>query len=217
MTEVEVAQEMTEAAIVETKGDNCQNEITQEMTGIVENVATLTFHSEQNVIVVGHQRDVAAEAHPNSGLATTEEPVKKQSTTTSCWRLGMSKVQENEFAKRNECFSCRTQNVGGPKRKGHHRSHRDPPLYTLQNMAEAGGVTGELRVIISMQSRQKKRANFDNCFRTRPNGCKIEPEHCNAWWWSLVCWLQMANTQISNRRQSTCRLYKSCQFRPYKS
>ena len=76
MTEVEVAQEMTEAAIVEIEVITvAKMKITQEMTGIVENVATLTFHSEQNVIVVGHQRDVAAEAHPNSGLATTEEPV----------------------------------------------------------------------------------------------------------------------------------------------
>lgn len=32
------------------------------------------------------------------------------------------------FAKRNECFSCKTpKRVGGPKRKGHHRNHRDPP------------------------------------------------------------------------------------------
>ena len=38
------------------------------------------------------------------------------------------KCKKMNFAKRNECFSCRTpKRVGGPKRKGHHRSHRDPP------------------------------------------------------------------------------------------
>ena len=76
MTEAEVAQEMTEAAIVETEVITvAKMKTTPEMTGIVENVATLTSHSEQNAIVVGHQRDVAAEAHPNSGLATIEELV----------------------------------------------------------------------------------------------------------------------------------------------
>ena len=70
MTEAEVAQGITETATVETEVIT-----TPEMTGIVENVATLTSHSEQNAIVVGHQRDAAAEAHPNSGLATIEELV----------------------------------------------------------------------------------------------------------------------------------------------
>ena len=38
------------------------------------------------------------------------------------------KCKKMNFAKRNECFSCGTpKRVGGPKRKGHHRSHRDPP------------------------------------------------------------------------------------------
>ena len=38
------------------------------------------------------------------------------------------KCKKMNFAKRNECFSCRTpKRVGGPKKKGHHRSHRDPP------------------------------------------------------------------------------------------
>ena len=38
------------------------------------------------------------------------------------------KCKKMNFAKRNECFSCRTpKRVGGPKRRGHHRSHRDPP------------------------------------------------------------------------------------------
>ena len=32
------------------------------------------------------------------------------------------------FAKRNECFSCKSpKRVGGPKKRGHHRSHKDPP------------------------------------------------------------------------------------------
>lgn len=32
------------------------------------------------------------------------------------------------FAKRNECFSCGApKRVGGPKRRGHHRSQKDPP------------------------------------------------------------------------------------------
>ncbi len=44
------------------------------------------------------------------------------------------KCKKMNFAKRNECFSCRTpKRVGGPKRKGHHRSHRDPPpLHTAK-------------------------------------------------------------------------------------
>ena len=74
MTGVEVAQEMTEAAIVEIEVIAvAKMKITPEMTGIVENVATLIFHSEQNAIVVERQRDVAVELHQNSGLATIEE------------------------------------------------------------------------------------------------------------------------------------------------
>jgi len=73
-TGVEVAQEMTEAAIVEIEVIAvAKMKITPEMTGIVENVATLIFHSEQNAIVVERQRDVAVELHQNSGLATIEE------------------------------------------------------------------------------------------------------------------------------------------------
>ena len=76
MTEAEVAQEITETETVETEVITvAKMRTTPEMTGIVENVATLTSHSEQNAIVVGHQRDAAAEAHPNSGLATIEELV----------------------------------------------------------------------------------------------------------------------------------------------
>ena len=76
MTEAEVAQGITETATVETEVITvAKMRTTPEMTGIVENVATLTSHSEQNAIVVGHQRDAAAEAHPNSGLATIEELV----------------------------------------------------------------------------------------------------------------------------------------------
>ena len=67
---------ITETATVETEVITvAKMRTTPEMTGIVENVATLTSHSEQNAIVVGHQRDAAAEAHPNSGLATIEELV----------------------------------------------------------------------------------------------------------------------------------------------
>ena len=74
MTEVEAVQEMTEAAIVEREVTTAAKmKITPEMTGIVENVATLISHSEQNAIVVGHQKVVAAEVHQNSGLVTTEE------------------------------------------------------------------------------------------------------------------------------------------------
>ena len=74
MTEVEAVQEMTEAVIVETEVTTVAKiKTTPEMTGIVENVATLTSHSEQNVIDAEHQRAVAAEAHQNSGLVTIEE------------------------------------------------------------------------------------------------------------------------------------------------
>ena len=74
MTEVEAVQEMTEAAIVETEVTTvAKMKTTPEMTGIVENVATLIFHLEQNAIVAGHQRDVAAEVQQNSGLVTIEE------------------------------------------------------------------------------------------------------------------------------------------------
>ena len=74
MTGVEVAQEMTEAAIVETEVTIvAKMKTTPEMTGIAENVATLIFHLEQNAIVAEHQRDVAAEVHQNSGLVTIED------------------------------------------------------------------------------------------------------------------------------------------------
>ena len=73
MTVAEAAQGMTEAATVETEVTTvAKMKTTPEMTGIVENVATLIFHSEQNATVVGRQRDVAAEVHQNSGLATIE-------------------------------------------------------------------------------------------------------------------------------------------------
>ena len=74
MTEVEAVQEMTEAVIVETEVTTVAKiKTTPEMTGIVENVATLTSHSEQNVIDAEHQRAVAAEDHQNSGLVTIDE------------------------------------------------------------------------------------------------------------------------------------------------
>lgn len=74
MREAEAVQEMTEAAIVETEVTTvAKTKTTLEMTGIVENVATLISHSEQNAIVVGHQKGVAAEVHQNSGPVTTEE------------------------------------------------------------------------------------------------------------------------------------------------
>lgn len=73
MTEAEAVQEMPEAAIVETEVITvAKMKTTPEMTGIVENVATLIFHLEQNAIAAEHQRDVAAEVHQNSGLATIE-------------------------------------------------------------------------------------------------------------------------------------------------
>lgn len=72
--ETEAVQEMTEAAIVEKEVTTAAKiKITPEMTGIVENVATLISHSEQNAIVVVHQRDVVVEVHQNSGPVTTEE------------------------------------------------------------------------------------------------------------------------------------------------
>mgnify|MGYP000748114921 CR=1 FL=1 len=72
--ETEVAQEMTEVAIAEIEVITvAKMKITHEMIGIVENVATLISHSGQNAIAVGHQRDVAVEAHPNNGLVTIEE------------------------------------------------------------------------------------------------------------------------------------------------
>ncbi len=67
MTEAEVARGMTEVTTV------VKMKTTPEMTGIVENVATLIFHLEQNAIVAAHQRDAAAEAPPNSGLVMTED------------------------------------------------------------------------------------------------------------------------------------------------
>lgn len=74
MTEAEAVQEMTEAAIVEKEVTTAAKmKIIPEMTGIVENVATLISHSEQNAIVVEHQKVVAAEVHQNSGPVTTEE------------------------------------------------------------------------------------------------------------------------------------------------
>ena len=74
MTEVEVVQEMTEAAIVETEVTTvAKMKTTLETIGTVENVATLIFHLEQNAIVAVHQRDVAVEVHQNSGLVTIEE------------------------------------------------------------------------------------------------------------------------------------------------
>ena len=74
MTEVEAVQEMTEAAIVETEVTTvAKMKTTPEMTGIVENVATLIFPLEQNAIVAERQRDVAAEVQQNSGPVTIEE------------------------------------------------------------------------------------------------------------------------------------------------
>ena len=75
MTGAEAVQGMTEAAIVETEVTTtvAKMKITPEMTGFVENVATLISRLEQNVIVVEHQRDVAVEVHQNSGLETIEE------------------------------------------------------------------------------------------------------------------------------------------------
>ena len=74
MTEAEAVQEMTEAAIVEKEVTTAAKmKITPEMTGIVENVATLISHSEQNAIVVVHQRDVAVEVHQSSGHVTIED------------------------------------------------------------------------------------------------------------------------------------------------
>lgn len=74
MTEVGVVQEMTEVAIVETEVTTvAKMKTTPEMIGIVENVAILISHSEQNAIVAGRQRDVAAEVHRSSGLVTIEE------------------------------------------------------------------------------------------------------------------------------------------------
>ena len=74
MTEVEVAQGMIGEAIVETEVVTAAKmKTTPEMTGIVENVATLTSHSEQNVIDAEHQRAVAAEDHQNSGLVTIDD------------------------------------------------------------------------------------------------------------------------------------------------
>lgn len=76
MTEVEAVQEMTEAAVVETEVTTvAKMKITPEMTGFVENVATLISRLEQNAIVAVHQRDVAVEVHQNSGLVTIEERV----------------------------------------------------------------------------------------------------------------------------------------------
>ena len=73
MTEVGVVQEMTEVAIVEIEVTTvAKMTTTPEMIGIVENVATLIFHSEQNATVVERQRDVAAEVQQNSGMATIE-------------------------------------------------------------------------------------------------------------------------------------------------
>ena len=67
---------MTEAAIVETEVTTAAKmKITPEMTGFVENVATLISRLEQNAIVAVHQRDVAVEVHQNSGLVTIEERV----------------------------------------------------------------------------------------------------------------------------------------------
>ena len=72
--ETEVAQEMRDAAIVETEVTTVvKMKTTPEMTGIVANVAILIFPLEQNVIAAGHRRDVAAEVHQNSGLVTIEE------------------------------------------------------------------------------------------------------------------------------------------------
>ena len=74
MTEAEVAHGKTEAVIEETEVINvAKMRTTPETTGTVENVATLIFHLEQNAIVAGHQKDVAAEVHQNSGLVTIEE------------------------------------------------------------------------------------------------------------------------------------------------
>ena len=74
MTDLEAVQEMTEAAIVETEVTSvAKMKTTQEMTGIVENVAILIFPLEQNAIVAGRQRDVAAEVQQNSGPVTIEE------------------------------------------------------------------------------------------------------------------------------------------------
>ena len=67
MTEVEAVQEMTEVTTV------AKMKTTPEMTGIVENVATLIFPLEQNAIVAERQRDVAAEVQQNSGPVTIEE------------------------------------------------------------------------------------------------------------------------------------------------
>ena len=74
MTDLEAVQEMTEAAIVETEVTTvAKMKTTPEMTGIVENVAILIFPLEQNAIVAGRQRDVAAEVQQNSGPVTIEE------------------------------------------------------------------------------------------------------------------------------------------------
>ena len=74
--ETEVAQEMRDAAIVETEVTTVvKMKTTPEMTGIVENVVTQISHSERSAIAVVLQRDEAAEAHQNSGLVPIEELV----------------------------------------------------------------------------------------------------------------------------------------------
>ena len=90
MTEAEAVQGMTEAAIAETEVTTtvAKMKITPEMTGFVENVATLISHLEQNVIVVEHQRDVAVEVHQNSGPVTIEELATETKTHNLVLEIG---------------------------------------------------------------------------------------------------------------------------------
>ena len=75
-TEIEVALEMTEAAIegIEETGAG-RVKITLGMIGFVANVVTPIFHLGQNVTDVVHPRVAAAEVPLNNGLEMTEELV----------------------------------------------------------------------------------------------------------------------------------------------
>ena len=130
MTEVEAVQEMTEAAIVETEVTTvAKMKTTPETTGTVGECgnSNFSFRTECNRCGAPKGRGGRGPSKQWTGndrrAGDRNESPQPRAGDWEC-----RKCKKMNFAKRNECFSCRTpKRVGGPKRKGHHRSHRDPP------------------------------------------------------------------------------------------
>ena len=92
------------------------------------------------------------------------------------------------FARETNVSVVELQNVLEDQEKGHHRSHRDP-LYTQQNTAEVGGMTGDAEGHYLDAIEAEEEGDFDAALEHSQLAVKSDPEHSNAWWMVTCCWL----------------------------